>query len=171
MIKIFRIRDLVSGPCHLTKSINNDYIGLMFRTVLVLCCLIWPFLSLQTSLAFESRGQDCSKCHTLNPTEATDLLKNLFPDIKVLNISMSPTKGLWEVFGQSGGRKAIFYVDFAKKHALLGSMISIAEKKNLSQERMSELNRIDVSQIPLQDALVMGDPNAKFKVIVFDDPD
>jgi thiol:disulfide interchange protein DsbC len=84
---------------------------------------------------------------------------------------MSPSKGLWEVYGQSGGRKGIFYVDFAKKHAFLGSMISIAEKKNLSQERLSELNKIDVSEIPLQDALVMGNSNAKFKVIVFDDPD
>ena len=84
---------------------------------------------------------------------------------------MSPSKGLWEVYSQSGGRKGIFYVDFGKKHAFLGSMISIAEKKNLSQERLSELNKIDVSQIPLQDALVVGNPNAKFKVIVFDDPD
>ena len=84
---------------------------------------------------------------------------------------MSPSKGLWEVYGQSGSRKGIFYIDFAKKHALLGAMLSIAEQKNLSQERLSELNKIDVSQIPLQDALVMGNPNAKFKVIVFDDPD
>ena len=144
---------------------------MVHNVLIILCCLIWPFFSPQSSLAFETKGQDCSKCHTLNQTEATDLLKNLFPDIKVLNISMSPSKGLWEVYGQSGGRKGIFYVDFAKKHAFLGSMISIAEKKNLSQERLSELNRIDISQIPLQDALVMGNPNAKFKVIVFDDPD
>jgi len=84
---------------------------------------------------------------------------------------MSPSKGLWEVYGQSGGRKGVFYVDFSKKHAFLGSLISIAEKKDLSQERLSQLNKIDVSQIPLQDALVMGNPDAKFKVIVFDDPD
>ena len=143
----------------------------MFRTVFIFSCLIWPFFSSPISLAFETKGQDCSKCHTLNQTEAADLLKNLFPDIKVMNITMSPSKGLWEVYGQSGGRKGMFYVDFAKKHAFLGSLISIAEKKNLSQERLTELNKIDVSQIPLQDALVMGDPNAKFKVIVFDDPD
>jgi hypothetical protein len=159
------------GAANLTRSTVNDYIESMLRAAFILCCLIWPFFSPQTCLAFEIKGQDCSKCHTLNQTEATDLLKNLFPDIIVLNISMSPSKGLWEVYGQSGGRKGIFYVDFAKKHAFLGSMISIAEKKNLSQERMSELNKVDVSQIPLQDALVMGNPNAKFKVIVFDDPD
>ena len=143
----------------------------MLHSVFILCCLICLVFPVGTSLGFETKGQDCSKCHTLNQTEAADLLKNLFPDIKVLNITMSPSKGLWEVYGQSGGKKGIFYVDFPKKHAFLGSLISIAEKKNLSQERLSELNKIDVSQIPLQDALVMGDPNAKFKVIVFDDPD
>ena len=80
----------------------------MFRTVFILCCLICLLLPAQPSFGFETKGQDCSKCHTLNQTEATDLLKNLFPDITVLNITLSPSKGLWEVYGQSGGRKGIF---------------------------------------------------------------
>ena len=54
---------------------------------------------------------------------------------------------------------------------MLGSMVSIKEKKNLTQERFTELNKIDVSQIPLEDALVMGDPKAKIRIIAFDDPD
>ena len=33
------------------------------------------------------------------------------------------------------------------------------------------INRIDTSLIPLKDALVMGNPNAEHKVIVFDNPD
>jgi hypothetical protein len=30
---------------------------------------------------------------------------------------------------------------------------------------------VDVSQIPLEDALVMGDPKAKIRIVAFDDPD
>ncbi len=33
------------------------------------------------------------------------------------------------------------------------------------------MNKVDVTQIPLDDALVMGDPKARFRAIVFDDPD
>jgi thiol:disulfide interchange protein DsbC len=50
-------------------------------------------------------------------------------------------------------------------------LISIVDKKNLTQERLTELNKVDVSQIPLDDALVMGDQNARIRVIVFSDPD
>jgi thiol:disulfide interchange protein DsbC len=34
-----------------------------------------------------------------------------------------------------------------------------------------ELNKVDVSKIPLEDAIVVGKPDAKHKVIVFDDPE
>jgi len=53
----------------------------------------------------------------------------------------------------------------------MGQMVSITEKRNLTQERFTDYNKLDLSQIPLGDALVMGDPQAKYRVIAFDDPD
>ena len=123
------------------------------------------------SYAFEERGQDCSKCHKLNNDEAKDLLKEMFPDIKVFSISPASSKALWEVYIESRGRKGLVYVDFSKKHLLMGSMISIKEKRNLTQERLTDLNRVDVSQIPLGDALVMGDEKARIRIVDFTDPD
>jgi thiol:disulfide interchange protein DsbC len=120
---------------------------------------------------FESRGQDCSKCHILSKEEAGDLLKGLFPGIRVLDVGISPSKALWEVFSEVGGRKGILYVDFSKKYVFSGAIISVKEKKNLTQERFIELNKVDISQIALDDAIVMGDPKARIRVIVFDDPD
>jgi len=122
-------------------------------------------------LGFETRGQDCSKCHTLTKDEATNLLQALFQGIKVLEVRISPAKGLWEVFSEVGNRKGIVYVDFSKKYVFSGAILSIKEKKNLTQERFAELNKVDISQIPLDDAIVMGDPNSRLRVIVFDDPD
>ena len=120
---------------------------------------------------FETRGQDCSKCHTLTNDEATNILQPVFPGVKVLEVSISPAKSLWEVYSELSGRKGIVYVDFSKKYVFTGNLLSIKEKKNLTQERFSELSKVDVSQIPLDHALVMGDPKAKIRVIVFDDPD
>ena len=143
----------------------------MFKLFLFFSLIFLCFLPVNPSLGFEAKGQDCSKCHTLNNEEATNLLKNLFPNLKVLEIHSGPVKGLWEVFLESGGRKGLVYVDFPKKHFFSGAVVSIADKRNLTQERMTELNRIDVSQIPLDDALVMGDPKAKIRIVAFDDPD
>jgi thiol:disulfide interchange protein DsbC len=123
------------------------------------------------SYPFETKGQECSKCHTLNRDEARDLLKNVIPDVVILDVRLSPVKGVWEVNLESRGRKGIVYVDFLKKHFFSGALVSIAERKNLTQEKLVELNKVDVSQIPLEDALVMGDEKARIRVIVFTDPD
>lgn len=135
--------------------------------------IIFALLSLPISYSygFEEKGQGCSKCHTLSKEEASDLLKGIGPNLKILEIVESPVKGMWEVDIESGDKKVPVYIDFSKKHLIFGNVIAIKEKKNLSQERFIDLNKVDISQIPLNDALFMGDKNAKYKVIVFDDPD
>ena len=138
---------------------------------LLISLLLFCFLPAGYSYGFETKGQECSKCHTLNKDEAKDLLKNVIPDVIILDVRLSPVKGVWEVDLESRGRKAIVYVDFLKKHFFSGALVSIAEKRNLTQERSVELNKVDVSQIPLEDALVMGDQKARIRVIVFTDPD
>ena len=52
-----------------------------------------------------------------------------------------------------------------------GALVDIKTKANLTQERFNEINKTDVSLIPLDDALVMGDKDAKNRIIVFTDPD
>jgi thiol:disulfide interchange protein DsbC len=143
----------------------------MLLRLLVNCLLLFCLLPTGYSYGFETKGQECSKCHTLNKDEAKDLLKNVIPDVVILDVRLSPVKGVWEVDLESRGRKAIVYVDFLKKHFFSGALVSITERRNLTQERSIELNRVDVSQIPLEDALVMGDQKARIRVIVFTDPD
>lgn len=138
-----------------------------FLAFLILFCL----LNSTPSLCFEEKGQDCARCHTLSSDEARDLLKGAIPDIRIISVKSSPTQGLWEVYLESRGRKGLIYVDFGKKHFFTGSLISIKERRNLTQERFEELNKVDVAQIPLNDALVLGDPKARIRVISFHDPD
>ena len=107
----------------------------------------------------------------LSIDEAMILLKSLDPNIKVITVQPSPIEGLWEVDIESGGKKLPVYVDLSKKYVVSGSIIDIKEKRNLTQDRVSEINKVDVSQIPLDDAIVMGDKDAKHRIIVFDDPE
>lgn len=138
---------------------------------IVLSLMLFFLLMPAYSYSFSEKGQDCSKCHKLTATEAVSLLKDIVPNLKVLNVRISPIKGLWELSIEANNKKGIAYVDFTKKHFVSGSIISIKEKKNLTQERFEDLNRVDVSQIPLADAIIVGNKNAKHKVIVFTDPD
>ena len=123
------------------------------------------------SYGFPQKGQQCSKCHTLKKDEAQAILNKFAPNIKVLNIRTGSVKYLWEVDVDSNGKKGVVYIDLPKKNVFSGTLIAIQGKKNLTQDRLSELNKVNVSQIPLQDALILGDRNAKHRVIVFDDPD
>jgi len=107
----------------------------------------------------------------LSKDEAAVLLKDLAPDLKILEIRTSPVKALWEIAVQSGERKGLLYLDSSKKYFIQGAIVDLKTKANLTQERVSELTKVDTATIPLDDALVMGDKEAKHKIIVFTDPD
>ncbi|HMK59948.1 MAG TPA: DsbC family protein [Dissulfurispiraceae bacterium] len=114
---------------------------------------------------------DCAKCHILKNEEAATILKDVIPDATIINVGQGPVKGLWEVLLQAGGRKGIVYIDYSKKNFFSGAIINIKEKKNLTQESFDRSNKVDVSKIPLTESLVLGDKDAKYKVVVFSDPD
>jgi len=102
------------------------------------------------------------------------LIKIKRPDAKILSIQMSPVKGLWEVTIENKGQFEMFYVDFSKTYLIPGPIIEVNTGIDKSRERLIELERsrrIDLSRIPLEDALILGDKEATVKIIVFTDPD
>ncbi|MCC6346324.1 MAG: hypothetical protein IT388_03975 [Nitrospirales bacterium] len=126
--------------------------------------------SAASSPAFPVKGEDCSRCHVLKKEEAASLLQGVIPKAKVLDVRMSPAKTMWEV-AVDAGRKGIVYIDFTKKYLLSGALVDLKNKKNLTEERLIDINRVDPARIPLADALVLGRSDARHKVIVFDDPE
>jgi thiol:disulfide interchange protein DsbC len=147
--------------------------GLNILNILISLLLI-SLVQLSDTLevsAFGGCGDDCEKCHTLTPEEARNLLKKLIPDIKLLEVRPAPARGLWEVSLKTRGRKGIAYIDYAKENVIVGQIWRIKTRKNLTQQRLFEITRVDFSRIPLDDAIVMGDPDALHKIVVFDDPD
>ena len=141
------------------------------RKTLSLAIIVFFLQIAATSYGFSNKGEDCLKCHTLKKEEAAAILKNIAPNIKIVDIKVTPLKSMWEIDIESNNRKGPIYLDFTKKYIITGQIIEIKSKRNLSREREEELNKIDVSKIPLGDAIVMGSKNAKKRVIVFTDPD
>jgi len=122
--------------------------------------------------AFQGPGQgqgcmgECTDCHTFNKDEARKLLKTDRFNAEVKNIRMSPVKGLWEVEIAQSDRTVIVYVDFAKQFLVEGRFTPL---EKLSEG--PELEKVDRAGIPVDRALLIGNPDAENKVIVFDDPD
>lgn len=129
------------------------------------------FLSQQALYSTEKFDHQCSKCHKLSNDEASNVLKEVVPDIKVLEVNQSPIKGIWEITAETKGKKNLYYVDYSRKLVIAGQIFNIKTKDNLTQERYIEINKIDVSLIPLEDTLILGKKDAKHRVIVFTDPD
>jgi thiol:disulfide interchange protein DsbC len=140
------------------------------KKVLLFALIIFLLLPILYSFGLEEKDKNLSESLDLSVDEALSILKNFDPNIKVLGVQKSPVENLWEVDIESGGRKNLVYVDASKKYLISGGIISVEGKKNLTQERLTELNKVDVSKIPLDNAIVMGDKEAKNRIIVFTDP-
>ena len=111
----------------------------------------------------------CSDCHSLSVDEAGKLLGAGVD--RVLKVDQADVPGLWAVEVEKQNQKFPVYIDYSKAYVVTGNIIRLADKKNLTREQVAQDNRVDVARIPLQDALVLGDPQAKTRVIVFTDPE
>lgn len=124
------------------------------------------------ALAFGDGGcgeGKCTDCHSLSREEAGGLLGGMVDG--VLDVRESKVPGLWAVDVEKQGRKIPAYVDFSKRFLIAGDVVEIQSRESLTRERAIGLNRVDAASIPLDDAVVIGDPKAPYKVVVFDDPE
>lgn len=114
------------------------------------------------------------KCHVLSEKEIQPILARInMPRAKVVGIRMSPVKGLWEVVAENKGQRFVIYVDFSKKYITPGPFIEYASRKDVTRERIEELNKdrkIDTAGLSLENAIVLGKFDASVRVIVFTDP-
>ncbi len=95
-------------------------------------------------------------------------LESMTPPVKAKNIEASRLSGLYEIF--VGGK--LIYVDKNFSYAMVGgSLIEIASKKNLTDERLKQLSSIKFDQLPLQNAIEVKKGSGAYRFAVFTDPD
>ncbi len=141
------------------------------KSMLTALLLVLAFsFSADHAVAFQGKGcgGDCMDCHTITKAEAGKLLKTKKFKAKVIDIRMSPVKGLWEVELSQGEKRFKVYMDFAKKYLVEGA-VAFTPLDKIGEP--PPLKKVDVSKIPLDKAIVFGDPKAKNRIIIFDDPD
>jgi len=114
-------------------------------------------------------AKECRECHTLTPGEAAKIFGEGVDN--VVAVLPGPIPGIWEVDVESAGRTYPVYLDYSGTYLFNGQVIRLSDRVNLTTDRFTDLNRVDLSTIPLDGAIVLGNPKAKRKVIVFSDPD
>ena len=141
---------------HQRMSLHHGRGALIFAFVLAL--LASPLLA-----------QPTAKAPALAP-EAARLKKTLedkFPGAEVRGIAKTAYFGLYEVLLDD----RIVYTDTRGKYLLVGAIYDSDSKTNLTEERQRELNRVAVTDLPLDKAIVKVKGNGARKLVVFSDPD
>ena len=90
-----------------------------------------------------------------------------FPEAKIASIQKTPYSGLYEVYmdGQ------LVYADANAQYIFLGDVVDLKNRANLTQARLSVLNAVPHSQLPLNNAIKIVKGKGERKLVVFSDVD
>ncbi|HYC38169.1 MAG TPA: DsbC family protein [Usitatibacter sp.] len=106
------------------------------------------------------------------PTAAQDTervkaeLRKKVPEAPVDSVRKIPYGGLYEVLVGS----EIFYTDQNASFLVLGSIVDLKTKENVTELRMRQVNKIDFAALPLDNAVKIVRGNGSRKVAMFADP-
>jgi len=126
-----------------------------------------------SAMAFTSAEEGCgagtcADCHSLSVPEANEIFKNM--NGEVVSTEFSDVPGLWKLGVKVQDKVLPAYLDFSKSYMISGNVIRLNDGKNLTEETYRKSNPVDVSSISVDDALLLGNPDAENKIIVFTDP-
>lgn len=143
--------------------------------------LIIIFLSVFILAASSSMAMDrsrcageCVSCHNLTENEASKLLNQTGGKVK--SIKQAPAKGMFELLMEKDGRLGTIFIDYGKKHLIQGLILSLDSLQPVmahAQELLSvkHVSQVNVAALPVEKAIVMGNPAGTRKLYVFTDPD
>lgn len=107
---------------------------------------------------------------TKDEAAAYDLMMNLkskYPDTPITSVKPSPLIGLYEVVMG----KSISYTDINGDNFVFGKVYNMETQEDLTQPRLDELNKIDVSRLNKDWAIKRVHGNGESTLYVFSDPD
>jgi thiol:disulfide interchange protein DsbC len=85
---------------------------------------------------------------------------------KIDEVRPSPVPGLWEL--RIGNE--LRYTDSTGSFLIEGEIFDIKAKKNLTADRIAQINRVDFASLPFKDAVVWKNGSGKRRIAVFADP-
>jgi thiol:disulfide interchange protein DsbC len=106
----------------------------------------------------------------LTKEEAANIIKEIVrKEFKILEVKEAPLVGFWEVVTEVDQEKMIVYIDKNLRFIIHGQILDRQAKKNITLERLKEFQRVDVSSLPLENAIPMGE--GKRRLYLFTNPE
>ncbi len=130
--------------------------------------LILPILLLFTLSTISPLYAGQSATTTLSKEKAVEALRGIRGEI--VNVHPTEVPGLFQVDMKMQDKIVPIYLDAKGEYLISGTVIRIKDRTNLTQAAFQKLNPVNVGEIPLEDALILGKPEAPQKIIVFTDP-
>ena len=93
-------------------------------------------------------------------------LKKTVPEVNVDSVRKTPYFGLYEVI--VGGD--IFYTDDKGEYLVMGTIVNLKTKENMTELRQRQLNKVAFADLPLDSAFKIVRGNGSRKVAMFADP-
>ncbi len=123
------------------------------------------------ALTFVAQGlQAAETCP--NPQKLKETLRTLFnQDFDIASVKPAPVKGLCEVIIKAQGGKKLTYVDASGKYLVVGRIIDIKARKDLTQERVVDLNRLSPDKLKKLEELVAFSEGKGPEIFFVTDPD
>lgn len=110
----------------------------------------------------------CTSTAQANEALLKKTIEAAYPKFTVDSISKTPYAGLYEVY--IGGQ--IIYTDDKLTFLIVdGRVVDPKTKRDMTSERLNELNKIDFSNLALDSAIKVVKGNGSRKIAVFSDPD
>lgn len=110
-----------------------------------------------------------ASCVDAQNTVEANIKKSLEPRMggaKIESVKETPYGGLYEV--RVGGD--ILYTDKKGEYLVIGQVYDVKSSRNLTRERIDDINKIKFSDLPLELALKQVKGNGKRVIAVFEDP-
>lgn len=102
-----------------------------------------------------------------NQATLEENLKANFPTIPTTVVGTTPVPNIYAVQVDGG----LVYTDENARYFFVGNLIDFQEQENLTAKEQQKLNRIDVSKLPLENAIKHVKGNGERVLYVFSDPD
>jgi thiol:disulfide interchange protein DsbC len=110
-----------------------------------------------------------SKTLALTNEEASPILKEFIKtEFRILEIREAPLEGFWEVVTEIGQERRILYIHKNLRFVIHGQILDRQVKRNITLDRLKEFRKVNISTLPLENAIPMG--QGKRKLYVFTDP-
>jgi thiol:disulfide interchange protein DsbC len=103
--------------------------------------------------------------------EIRQAIEKASPGAQIKQIGKTPLHGIYEVQTESPQGPALLYTDEKGEFVMLGELIDLKARRNLTRERMDELTKINWDELPLANAVKIVRGDGSRKLAVFSDPD